>query len=97
MTPSNANKSPATLDEAKQLVEQDYLGREGIHAVGKQTGSNTVRVYATTASAEFNSVLNTIKQRCAPFAVDVVLAETPHLTAGSEAFASEKGDEGDPE
>ena len=69
--------SPKSLEEAKSLVESEYLGVGGIHAVGKKTTKNAVRIYARASSTELGSIMEKIKERCLPFAVDLVIEESP--------------------
>jgi hypothetical protein len=77
MTKEEENNLPASLDEAKKIVEQEFLGTGGIHGVGKKASKNSVRVYASVASTALDSVLSDIKSRCAPFDIDVVIEEKP--------------------
>lgn len=77
MTQEEKRKLPVSLDEAKRIVEQEFLGTGGIHGVGTKTSKNAVRVYASAASKVLDSILSDIKSRCSPFDVDVVIEEKP--------------------
>lgn len=77
MTDRREQKQPASLDEAKKIIEQEFLGTVGIHAVGKKASKNAVRVYASEESRALDSALTNIRSRCAPFDIDVIVEGKP--------------------
>ena len=98
MTDEQDRKKPSSLDECKNLVEENYLGMNGIHGVGKKNSLNAVRVYASENTDEFKVVLSEIISRCEPYAVDVIIEEVSSInskgSADVEAEVDNHADEG---
>jgi hypothetical protein len=62
----------ASLDKAKKILKDRYLGQAGIHGVGLKRSENSVVIYVTTGykdNPEFQAVLKSIIQDASPFKV----------------------------
>lgn len=70
---------PKSLDEARQIVEKEFLGKHSIHGVGAKVTKNAVRVYASCASKDLDATLKDIQSKCTPFDVDLVIEGTPMI------------------
>lgn len=97
MNEKKESKQPTSLDEAKRIVEREFLGTRGIHGVGKKASKNAVRVYASIESKALDTALSDIRSRCAPFDVDVVIEEKPIVALPAEETMAEQTDEPKPE
>lgn len=84
MTGLREGESPSTLDDAKAIVEEEFLGVAGIHGVGKRSVRNSVRVYAEKSSEELESLLHQIERRCSPFGVEVTIEGKPVVSDFTE-------------
>ena len=97
MNEEEEGKQPTSLDEAKTIVEREFLETRGIHGVGKKVSKNAVRVYASVKSKALDTALSDIRSRCAPFGIDVVIEEKPIAAPPPEETTAEQTDEPEPE
>jgi len=72
--------APKSLDEAKRLVEREFLGCCGIHGVGKKISMNAIRIYADAETSQLKDVLERIRNQCAPFLVKLVVEGRPQAS-----------------
>jgi hypothetical protein len=68
------------LEEVKEKIKAQYLGRGGIHGVGIRRGQNAVSVYVSPISdVEQERLLKEIEEAAAPYKLLVITEERPSL------------------
>lgn len=70
-----------TLESAKSLVSEKYLGKAGIHGVGIRRSKSAVAVYVEPgARPDKQETLRSIEKEIAPFSLLVVEEGRPSIT-----------------
>lgn len=69
------------LDLVRSKIASQFLGRNGIHAVGLSRRDKAVKIYYNAVSPPDRHILDAIEQQAHPFAIQFV-AEQPPQAAG---------------
>ena len=65
---------------AKERVQEQYLGKAGIHAVGASASRQSIRLYAQAPEElEKEGLLEEIRRLAAPFEVTTVKEQPPRV------------------
>lgn len=71
---------PETLDEVKERLKRNYLGKAQIHGLGLSRKQQTIKVYASSGGdPEQTVVLEEIQKAAKPFKVIVIWEDRPEV------------------
>jgi hypothetical protein len=70
-----------SIDDVKQRISQDFLGRAGIHGVGIRRSEDAIYLYVTPQRhPDRGQVMDEIRKIAAPFRVTWVEADAPTIS-----------------
>lgn len=79
--PDARERADDPLRRLKADLEQEFLGRGGIHAIGLSLARNAIRLYlASEPAPEEQATVDRVRRRAAPFDVIVERAGAARIT-----------------
>jgi hypothetical protein len=67
------------LSQAKRAVREQFLGTDGIHAIGSSSKDGAIRIYFKDAALLRPETVSEIKTIGAPFKVELICEQAPQI------------------
>lgn len=77
-------KQKQELESSKEKISREFVGTDGIHAVGMHQQKKVVRIYLDKGHNLEPALQNRIRDAAAPFGVEFVVEGAPRLCPGGE-------------